>query len=421
MKKVTCYVLKVASRCNLNCSYCYMYNLGDNTYLNQPKFMALETITALAERLASYTTAAEIGYIQIVFHGGEPLLLGRDYFENCLAIFREKAPALEIDFIVQTNGVNLDKDWYDWMLTNKIRVGVSIDGPERFHDAYRKYHNGKGSYKEVASAVKLGVGNGLVGILSVLNLDIPPQEYYDEMKALGIKSLNLLLPDGHYDRLPDAFDKARFGNADYTPFADWLISLFIIWKQDKERLSIRLFENLFRILLGEEDIGNQAFGLNNNGVAVIETNGSIEVADSLRACYEGITRNDSNVHTHDLTHVFDSPLFDVYYHAHEMVAEKCLNCPVYDFCGGGFLGCRYSYKDGFDNPTIYCKDIIRLVSFIQNDFINGLPAETISKMALEKVSYQEIIQDLEQPHLVKIDSNLQQKLNAFKQPDLVCT
>ncbi len=421
MKRVTCFVLKIASRCNLNCSYCYMYNLGDQTYLNQPKFMSLETVTALAERLESYSKAADIRYIQIVFHGGEPLLLGREYFESCLKIFREKAPELDISFIVQTNGVNLDKNWYDWLLANGVKVGVSIDGPERFHDAYRKFHNGKGSYREVADAVRLGIGNGLLGILSVMNIDIPAQEYYQEMKSLGIESLNLLFPDGHYDRLPDAFDKKRFGKDDYTPFADWLIELFNIWKQDKERPSVKLFENLFQILLGEEDIGNQAFGLNNNGVAIIETNGSIEVADSLRACYEGITRNDSNVHTHDFKDVFDGKLFHVYYHAHEMVAEQCLNCPVYDFCGGGFLGNRYAYKNGFDNPTIYCKDIIRLVSFIQNDFINGLPAETSGKLELEKVSYEEIIRELQQPPAVSIESDLQQKLNSFKQPDLICT
>ncbi len=420
MKRVTCFVLKVASRCNLNCSYCYMYNLGDKTYLNQPKFMAPDTIAALAERLESYCTAANIRLIQIVFHGGEPLLPGRDYYDNCLKIFREKAPGVEISYIVQTNGVSLDQEWYDWLLANNVKVGISIDGPERFHDAYRKFHNGKGSYREVADAVRLGVKHGLVGILSVLNTDIPAEEYYWEMKALGIGSLNLLFPDGHYDRLPDAFDKARFGQDDYTPFADWLIQLFNVWRQDKERLSIKLFEHLFEMLLGADNIGNQAFGLNNNGVAVIETNGGIEVADSMRACYEGITRNGYNVHTNNIEDIFADPLFDVYYHAHEMVAEQCLNCPVYDFCGGGFLGSRYAYDNGFDNPTIYCKDIVRLVSFIQNDMINGLPAETVNKMGIEKVSYEEIIGELRQPATVNIDSGLQEKLTSFKQPDLIC-
>ncbi|MBL7729062.1 MAG: radical SAM protein [Dinghuibacter sp.] len=421
MKRITCYVLKVASRCNLNCSYCYMYNLGDKTYMNQPKFMSLETITALAERLETYNREAGIERMQIVFHGGEPLLLGRDYYNDCLRIFKEKAPTAEITFIVQTNGVTLDQEWYDWMKANQVKVGVSIDGPERFHDAYRKFHNGRGSYREVADAVKLGAHNGLVGILSVLNINIPAQEYYSEMKALGIQSLNLLFPDGHHDRLPDGFNKTRMHEEGYTPYADWLIELFRIWKQDKDRLIIKLFENLFEILLGEEDIGNQAFGLNNNGVAVIETNGAIEVADSMRACYEGITRNEFNVHTHDIMNVFNDRLFDVYYHAHQMVSEQCLNCPVYDFCGGGFLGNRYSNEKGFDNPTIYCKDIVKLVSFIQNDFIDGLPAETVQQLGLEKVQYHEIVREWQQAPEITIEGALKEKLNSFKQPDMICT
>jgi uncharacterized protein len=383
--------------------------------------MSLNTITALAGRLHAYSQAAGIRHIQIVFHGGEPLLLGKEYFENCLKIFKEAAPHTQFSFIIQTNGVNLNEDWYHWMTANKVKVGISIDGPERFHDAFRVFHNGKGSYRQVADAVRLGVPNGLLGILSVMNIHIPVQEYYQEMKALGIKSLNLLFPDGHYDKLPDGIDPKRLGDADYTPFADWLIELFLLWKNDKNRPAIKLFENLFQILLGDENIGNQAFGLKQNGVAIIETNGGIEVADSLRACYEGITRNDINVHTHNIEDIFSDRVFDIYYHAHEMVCEKCLNCPVYDFCGGGFLGNRFANQNGFDNPTIYCKDIIRLVSFIQNDFIDGLPAAAGSSAGAEKVSYEEIIEELEKPALIKINNDLKQTLNSFKHPNLLCS
>jgi uncharacterized protein len=397
-----------------------MYNLGDTTYTHQPKFMSLNTITALANRLQSYCQAAGITYIQIVFHGGEPLLLGREYFEHCLALFKAATPGIFIDFIVQTNGVNLDEDWYAWLQANKVRVGISIDGPRRFHDTYRVFHNGNGSYNQVSDNVRLGINNGLTGILSVLNINIPVQEYYQEIKALGVTSVNILFPDGHYDRLPDGIDKNRFGNDDYTPFADWLIALFLLWKADKDRPTLKLFENLFQLLMGE-NVGNQAFGKKKNTVAIIETNGNIEVADSLRSCYEGITRNNINVHTNAIEDIFDDRVFDIYYHAHDMVCEKCLNCPVYDCCGGGFLGNRFANSNGFDNPTIYCRDIIRLVSFVQNDLVDQLPAETIEQMGIEKVSYPEIIRELTQAPLIKIENDLKQKLNSFKQPHLLCS
>lgn len=415
MKKVTAYVLKIASRCNLNCSYCYMYNLGDQTYLDQPKFMSFDTITALAVRLKSYCQSAGIEYVQIIFHGGEPLLPGKEYLLQCMDIFKKTSPELEFGFIIQTNGVKLDSNWYDFLNANQVKIGISLDGPRAYHDAFRVFRNGKGSYNQVAEAVKLGKNNGLAGILIVINTKLPPQELYQEIKDLQVDSLNLLLPDGHYDQLPAGFDPARFGQDNYTPYADWLIELFQIWKKDRKRPNIRFFESLLEMLSGEEHIGNQNFGKRTNGVVVIETNGGVEVADSLRACYEGITRNEVNVHTGMIEDLFSETIFEIYYHAHEMVCEQCLNCPVYEFCGGGFLGNRYANKNGFDNPTIYCRDVVQLLSHLQNDFIDSLPADTVNKLGVEKLSYNEIMQELKKPSQLNIDGEVKQKLISFKQ------
>jgi uncharacterized protein len=261
MEKVSTFVLKIASRCDLNCSYCYMYNLGDLTYLKQPKFMTLETIQKLAERLKLYSEKSEIDYVQIVFHGGEPLLLPPDYFHECVTIFRKVIPNMDYDFNVQTNGVALNQSWYNSLNDNEIKIGISFDGPQKFHDKFRLFHNGKGSYDKVAKAVKLGKDNGLLGILMVMNIEIPPLELYQEIKDLEVKNLNLLLPDGHYDKLPEGFDKDNFGESFYTPYADWLIKLFLIWKNDKNRPIIRFFQNFIEMIGGEKYVGNQVVGV----------------------------------------------------------------------------------------------------------------------------------------------------------------
>jgi uncharacterized protein len=103
-----------------------------------------------------------------------------------------------------------------------------------------------------------------------------------------------------------------------------------------------------------------------------------------------------------------------------MVCEKCLNCPVYEFCGGGFLGNRFANKNGFDNPTIYCRDIIRLISFLQNDLVSGLPNDATRDNGIEKVSFEEILQELKKAPANTISSSLKQKLTSFKQPNLLC-
>lgn len=392
-----------------------MYNLGDKTYMNQPKFMSLDTITALADRLKSYCSAADIRFVQIVFHGGEPLLLSKEFFRESIETFKGTCPDVEFSFTIQTNGVQLDNDWYQFFNDYQVKIGISFDGPREQHDRYRVFHNGKGSYDEVASAVRLGKDHGLTGILMVLNVDIPPHEFYQEIKQLSVRNLNLLFPDGHHSNLPGGFDTAKIKEEAYTPYADWLIALFVLWKQDKGRPTIRLFENLIALLMGNDHIGNQAIGRKTNGIAVIETNGGIEVVDSLRACYEGITRNSINVHNGKIEDLFGDDVFELFYNSHEMVCEKCLNCPVYDICGGGFLGNRFSLDNGFDNPTIYCKDIIRLVSFLQNDIIASLPTATVDQIGVEKISYEEILEELRKPATIRIDSDVKEKLTSFKQ------
>ncbi|WP_281989155.1 radical SAM protein [Aquimarina aggregata] len=414
MYKVTSFVLKIASRCNLNCSYCYMYNMGDQTYLKQPKFMALETVQNFADRLKSYCENADIKYVQIVFHGGEPLLLKPDYFEKCVTIFKNTAPALEFVFTVQTNGVTLDQDWYSIFQKNNISVGISIDGPKKYHDEYRVFHNGKGSYNKVAKAVQLGKNNNLAGLLLVVNINIPVKELYAEIKRLDVSSLNLLLPDGHYDQAPLGLDENRWNDKHYTPYADWFIDLYKLWKNDKERSKIYFFETLIKMVMGEEGIGNQLIGRRTNGVVVVESDGSIEVVDSLRACFEGITRNEINVHKNNLEDLFEDKTFQIYYRAHDNVAEQCLNCPVFDICGGGFLGHRYSNENGFDNPTMYCKDMVRLISFIQNDILNSLPEDVVQQLNIEELKYEDIINGFEEENNVKINPEVQEELASFK-------
>ncbi|WP_326982993.1 radical SAM protein [Chryseobacterium sp. MYb264] len=409
---VTSFVLKVASRCNLNCSYCYMYNLGDKTYLKQPKFMSMDTMTIFAEKLSRYSDEHGLKSFQIVFHGGEPLLYPKEFYRESIKIFRKKLNDSYFDFVLQTNGVGLDEDWYSLFNELNIRVGVSIDGPKEYHDKYRVFHNGKGSYDEVRTAIQLGLDKGMHGVLSVANLNISPQELYQEFKDLNVLSFNLLLPDGHFDKLPDGIIKEKVNTNDYTPYADWLIELFAIWKNDPDRPNMRFFKTLIQLIAGEE-VGDQALGLRKNGVAILETNGNLEVADSIRACYEGITRNDINIHTHEIDSVLEDPLFDIYLNSHQMVNEKCLNCPIYEICGGGFLLNRYSNENGFDNPTIYCHDMIKLVSYIQNDLINSLSDEVCKEMDLTRVSYHEIVEELENKGAVSIQKDIKDKLLAY--------
>lgn len=419
IEKVNSFVVKVASRCNLNCSYCYMYNLGDETYLKQPKFMSIETIKAFSSRLQNYSSVSKIKIIHIIFHGGEPLLLNKRYYKQFIEIITETCKEVEFIFSMQTNGITLNSEWYKFLQEAQIRIGISFDGPKLYHDEFRLFHNGKGSYDNVSEAIRLGKEYSLNGILMVINPKIPVNDFYLELKNLEITKLNLLFPDGHFDCLPEGFDPDKFNDDDYTPYAKWLIDLFKLWKVDAKRPTIRLFETLIDILAGNSKRGDQGFGRTKNGVVVIETDGGVEVTDSLRASFEGITRNGFNVHHNEIGDLFLTDIFQIYYHSHDFVNEQCLNCPIFDICGGGFLGNRFSNHNGFDNPTIYCKDMVSLITHLRNDLLSSLPHEIANELSPISLSYDEIINGFHQAPEILIDLEVKRKLLSFKQTSSV--
>src|SRR5262245_49745923 len=98
------YVVKVVSRCNLNCSYCYMYNLQDKTYRNQPPKMSLEVTQWMAKRIRSHAERHGRQSVHIILHGGEPLMAGTDYLHQWLeTVSKELGPPIRPHFSMQSN------------------------------------------------------------------------------------------------------------------------------------------------------------------------------------------------------------------------------------------------------------------------------------------------------------------------------
>lgn len=414
--KINTYVVKVASRCNLNCSYCHIYNMGDETYTEQPKFMSIKTFGNFVKRLKKYCHDAEISEISIAYHGGEPMLISKEFYREADEMLTKELVGIKVNQTIQTNGTLLDNEWCSLFKELKFSVGISIDGNKLNHDKYRTYHNGKGSYEDIKQAIALALSMNLpLGTLTVVNLDMKPSEFYDTIKTLGIESANILLPDAHYHNL-DAFDKNLFGQENYHPYADWLIELYEIWKQDKTRIHIRFLELFIGLIMGRNDVGNQLVGTLYNSTLIIESNGGMEAGDALRGCDNGFTRNSLNVSRNEISEIAQLDLYKTYYYAHELMCEQCLNCPVKEICGNGFLPHRYSKENGFNNPTVYCKDFIKFICHIQNDIMNQLDEKTIQLLGLFPISYQEIIGELKDANYTeKINPDIELLLTSFNQ------
>ena len=117
-----------------------------------------------------------------------------------------------------------------------------------------------------------------------------------------------------------------------------------------------------------------ALGGGRNGLVVIESDGTIEPVDVLKICGDRFTKTAVNVTTTDIAEIYKSDLVRMYQAGDVVLCEKCRRCPIRSACGGGYLPHRYSSKSGFDNPSVYCRDLTKLILHIRAKVVATLPA-----------------------------------------------
>jgi uncharacterized protein len=349
-------VLKVASLCNLNCSYCYIYNSEDTAFGLQPKTISDHIYDVLLHRMNEYAENRPGHNFSITFHGGEPTLIGSHRFVELVKRARLKLGNRLASVGIQTNATRLTSQWCTLFRDHSITTSVSLDGPAHIHDATRINHAGRGSHASVVRGLRLLQDAGLQpSVLCVINPRYSGEEVYRHFRALNVCQIDFLLPDVSHD------NKDRlYGGLGPTPVGDYLVSVLEAWmREDNPNVKIRTLEDLFRKLMG--GVGStDGFG-GGSGYIIVETDGSIEPNDALRVCADRITRSHLNV----LSHSFDEISSETLVHKVAVgfeLPDDCRSCTEREICGGGYLPHRYSRDKGFNNPSVWCTDIQKLLA-----------------------------------------------------------
>ncbi len=149
------FILKIHGRCDLACDYCYVFTKADDRWRTRPPFMARSTMRAAARRIAEHASTHRLPSVDVVLHGGEPLLAGPTELAYCLDVLRSVVgSATTVGIQLQTNGVRLDDALLRLFARHRVRIGVSLDGERSAHDRHRVRANGTGSYDLVATALR---------------------------------------------------------------------------------------------------------------------------------------------------------------------------------------------------------------------------------------------------------------------------
>jgi uncharacterized protein len=367
------FVLKIHSRCDLACDYCYMYVMADQSWRRRPRRMARSTLDHTARRIAEHVRAHHLPSVRLILHGGEPLLAGKDRIAYAVRAVRnavadvagpEPGGGDRVRVSIQTNGVGLSDDLLRLCTDLGIRVGVSLDGDAAAHDRHRRHANGDGSHAQVRAALRRLCSarhrHLFGGLLCTVDVRNDPVATYEALLAFEPPAVDFLLPHGNWTSPPPG----RVPGEDSAPYADWLIAVFERWYGPARMTRIRLFEEIMHLLLGGTSDA-EAIGLGPAAVAVIETDGSIEQSDSLKSAYEAAPETGGHVARNSFDSILLSPFIAARQIGSQALCATCLECPEQIVCGGGLYAHRYRTGDGFRNPSVYCADLLALISRIR--------------------------------------------------------
>ncbi|UBU13643.1 FxsB family cyclophane-forming radical SAM/SPASM peptide maturase [Nonomuraea gerenzanensis] len=367
------FILKIHSRCDLACTYCYMYEMADQSWRSRPPRMAPDVVEAVAARIAEHVRAHRLPSVELILHGGEPLLVSPEGIDGLVRTVRDAVDA-PVAVTVQTNGVRLDRAYLGVFDRLDVGVGVSLDGDQRAHDRSRRTAGGHGSHHKVAAGLRL-LGEPpfdrlFRGLLCTVDLRNDPLETYQALLSFGPPTIDFLLPHGTWAQPPPGLG----GEGGGTPYADWLITIFDDWYAAPARpAGVRLFEEIIFLLLGGGSASEQ-IGLSPTAMVVVETDGEIEQSDILKSAFAGAPGTGYHVLRDSFDEVLALPSIAARQIGWDALSPTCRACPVARVCGGGHYAHRYRPGSGFLNPSVYCADLLRLITHVASTIKRDITA-----------------------------------------------
>ena len=226
----------------------------------------------------------------------------------------------------------------------------------RIHDINRRTFQGTGTHAAVERAVRLLTSRDInVTALAVCNPAYEPKEHFDFFRSCGIAHFDIMIPDATVDENPPSV----------ALFYKGLFDLWLEANRHERTVDIRIVTDMVTALLGN-DSPTEGVGYKPIELCTVMTDGTVEAHDVLRIAGDGVTQTTFNIFTHAIDEIRGEPRWKAARDASINLCEKCRQCRFMNACGGGYLPHRFSKKNGYDNPSVYCDDLYAIYQHIQS-------------------------------------------------------
>lgn len=385
------------AHCNLACKYCYYLEKNKLYPTAQRHLMSDEMLEQFTRE---YIEAQTMSQVLFTWHGGEPLLRSIDFYRKALSLQQKYAGGRHIDNVIQTNGTLLTDEWCEFFAQNHWLVGISIDGPQPYHDHYRLTAAGKPSWKKVMQGIKLlkkhGVEWNAMAVVNAYNVN-HPLEFYRFFKENGCQFLQFTPIVERLTRHEDGRTLASLADKNEIPLSEasvtpeqwgyFLCAIFDEWvRKDVGKIFVEIFDCTLANWMGVSP-GICAYSKECGHAGVMEHNGDVYSCDHFV------------FPEYKLGNIRDHSLIDMLYGEqqqefsrlkHSSLPRQCKECDMEFACHGECPKNRFM-KDKYGDSGLnylcpgyyhYYQHVAPYMDYMKQELMAQRPPSNIMKVVL---------------------------------------
>lgn len=388
----------VGASCNLRCKYCY-YLEKSHLYRNAPARVMSDEL--LERFVQEYIQAQTMSQVLFTWHGGEPLMRPLSFYRKAVALQEKYAFGRQIDNTIQTNGTLLTDEWCEFFKEHNWLVGISIDGPQEFHDEYRRTASDKPSWQKVMRGIRLlrkhGVEWNAMAVVNDFNAGYP-LEFYHFFKEMGAKYIQFAPvvermaahSDGrHLATLVDQECPVADFSVSPAQWGDFLCAIFDEWvRHDVGQTYVEIFDCTLANWVGERP-GICVYAKECGHAGVMEFNGDVYSCDHFV------------FPEYKLGNIRDKTLVEMLYGEqqrqfsclkHATLPKQCRECEWEFACHGECPKNRF-VNDRYGNPGLnylcsgyrhFYEHVAPYMDFMKKEFMNQRPPANVMEAVKRK-------------------------------------